>query len=646
MRPCATIVRATNICSRHSGGGKRGMARFRDFALFSAKLNLSLFLAVSIFMLLVSTSGGVAVASAQNAGEIPAAKLNTSKPKDLIVSRKKVNFGSVPPYIASASQVVTIHNPNSIAVDVSWISSSSGEFVASNKCVTSMAAHGYCDVSIVFTPSSYGKKSADLTISSTGSKSLSVEMTGEGKGAPVPTPTVAPTLTPTPTPTSTATPTPTSTATPTTTATPIPATCPSPGAGACPSSGPASISSLIPSSAVAGGPGLPLAVCGCNLTASTTVEWNSVPRTTSFVSSNQVNASVLAADVAGVGVDQVAVSANSQVSAPETFLVGSTGGAGYAELEIDQQSNGMVYDPVNQVIYLSVPGNAPTNGNTISVISLAMGMITSSAFAGSEPDAIAISDDSQFLYAGIDGSSKVQRFKLPSLDTDISYSLGRSSFFGPNVALDLQVAPGAPHTTAVSLGNFGFSPEAQGGIVIFDDSTPRPTTSPGWTGSTNLYDSLQWGSDATALYAANYEDTAWDFYTLAVSPAGVVQTHDYPNTFSKFDFEIHFDSGTNLIYSDEGHVVDPLTGNPVGEFVVGNGVIVPDSILNRAFFASQTTGTLTIQAFNLQKFSLIDSITIPNVSGFPNRIIRWGNNGLAVSTSGGPVYLIGGNFVH
>jgi hypothetical protein len=316
-------------------------------------------------------------------------------------------------------------------------------------------------------------------------------------------------------------------------------------------------------------------------------------------------------------------------------------------LEIDQASNGMVYDPVNQVIYLSVPGNAPTNGNTISVVSLASGTLTSSMFAGSEPDAIAISDNSQFLYAGLDGSSKVQRFKLPSLDADISYPLGRSSFLGPNVALDLQVAPGAPHTTAVSLGNFGFSPEAEGGIIIFDDSTPRPTTSPGWEGSTNLYDSLQWGSDATALYAANYEDTQWDFYTLAVSSAGVVQTHDYQNTFSKFDFEIHFDRGTRLIYSDEGHVVDPSTGSPAGEFLIsGVNPMVPDSTVNKAFFASQTSDSITIEAFDLQKFSLVDSITIPNASGFPRQIIRWGNNGLAVSTGSGPLYLIGGNFVH
>ena len=40
-------------------------------------------------------------------------------------------------------------------------------------------------------------------------------------------------------------------------------------------------------------------------------------------------------------------------------------------MEIDQEANDIVNDPVNNVLYLSVPGAAPTNGNTISVISLA-----------------------------------------------------------------------------------------------------------------------------------------------------------------------------------------------------------------------------------------------------------------------------------
>ena len=88
----------------------------------------------------------------------------------------------------------------------------------------------------------------------------------------------------------------------------------------------------------------PLAVCGCNLTASTAVQWNAVGQTTSFVSSNQLNASIPAGDIASIGLDNVTVAANSEVSAPQTFFVGSTGGNGYAMVVINQQANNIVSD--------------------------------------------------------------------------------------------------------------------------------------------------------------------------------------------------------------------------------------------------------------------------------------------------------------
>ena len=341
------------------------------------------------------------------------------------------------------------------------------------------------------------------------------------------------------------------------------------------------------------------------------------------------------------------VAANSVVSAPEIFFVGSTGGPGYPELVINQQSNDIVNDPVNGVIYLSVPGSAPTNGNNISVLNLATGQISTSQFAGSEPDVLAISDDSSFLYAGLDGASTVQRFTLPGLATDISYPLGRSSFAGPYFALDLQVAPSAPQTTAVTLAVMGESPAAQGGIVIYDNSTPRPTIAKGFGpggGGGVLYDSLQWGSDDTALYAENNEDTGFDFYILSVTSGGVVLADDFSNDFDEFGARIHFDSGTGFVYSDDGHVINPSTGGPVGQYSAGfNNVMVPDSTLNEAFFVDSSG---TIQRFRPEEFSLIGSITIPNVSTTPLRIIRFGNNGLAINTYQGPVYLIGGNFVH
>jgi hypothetical protein len=362
-----------------------------------------------------------------------------------------------------------------------------------------------------------------------------------------------------------------------------------------------------------------------------------------------LNASIPEGDVASIGVSNVTVTASSVVSAPQTFFVGNSGGTGFAEVEIDQEASDIVNDPVNKVLYLSVPGAAPTNGNTISVISLATAQITSSPFAGSDPDALAISDDSAYLYAGLDGSAQVQRFTLPSLSTDIAYSLGRNSFFGPYHALDLQVAPGAPHTTAVTLAVTGESPSAQGGVVIYEDSTARATKLPGFGAvGGGLFDSLQWGSDDTALYADNYEDSGDDFYTMTVNSSGVTLDNDYSGTFTDNDRRIHYDPGTKLVYADDGHSVDPSTGNPAGQFSIGfNNVMVPDSTLDRAFFVGESSGMGTITAFDLKKFTTIGSpITIPNVSEFPTHIVRWGNNGLAFITYQGAVYLVGGNFVH
>lgn len=410
------------------------------------------------------------------------------------------------------------------------------------------------------------------------------------------------------------------------------------------------IASLSPSSATAGGGNFLLTVTGTNFVSSSTVEWNGSPRTTTFMSSTQLQAQVSATDIAAVGSASVSVSTPSPgggSSSTLSFAINSSGGTSQA---INQASNDLVWDSKNQVIYLSVPSSAgAATGNTISVLNPLTGTITQSQFAGSEPDALAISDDSQFVYVGLNGSSSVQRFLLPALTTDINYSLGKDPFFGPFFALDLQVAPATPHTTAVTRANFGVSPAAQGGVQIFDDATMRPTTVPGFSGTGHLFDSLQWRSDATALYAANNEDTGFDFYTLVVSSTGVVFGNDYGGDFSQFGIRIHYDLGTKLVYSDDGHVIVPSTGLPAGVFAA-SGIMVPDSTLNKAFFLGQTqsqfgSSNYTIESFDLTHFTPLSSLVVPNVQGFPLRLIRWGTNGLAFNTNGGQVFLVSGIFV-
>ena len=406
------------------------------------------------------------------------------------------------------------------------------------------------------------------------------------------------------------------------------------------------ISSLSPSSATAGGAAFTLMIAGSDFVSSSVIEWNGANRTTTFVSSTQLNAQIPATDIAAPGSATVNVfspSPGGGISAFLPFPINS--GTGNGTLVVNQPSSDLVWDPKSLAIYLSVPSLAgPATGNTISVLDPVAGTLTKSQFAGSEPDVLAISDDSQFIYVGLDGSASVQRFTLPALATDINYSLGKDSFFGPYFALDLQVAPLSPHTTAVTRAAFNVSPAAQGGVEIFDDATMRPTTVPGFSGTGHLFDSLQWGSDASALYAANNEDTGFDFYTLIVSSAGVTFGNDYGGDFSQFGIRIHYDRGTKLVYSDDGHVIIPSTGLPAGTFAA-SGIMVPDSGLNKAFFLGQTqsqfgTTDFTIEAFDLTHFTPLDSIVVSNVTGNPLRLIRWGANGLAFNTSGGQIFLI------
>ena len=410
------------------------------------------------------------------------------------------------------------------------------------------------------------------------------------------------------------------------------------------------ISLLNPSSAVKGGTPPNLTVTGTNFVPASVVQFNGTALTTAFVSSTELQAALTSVDISAVGAASIAVAnpaANGGTSPAATFFIGSAGAGNFAVIPVSQASKDIVYDASNRLLYLSVTSTASSHPNTFAVLDPLKGVVASWQPTGVNPNVLALSDDGQFLYVGIDAA--VQRFLLPSFASDINYPLPADSFGGgPFFALDLQVAPATPGTVAISLGVTTSTPAAQGGIVIYDDSVARPTTAPGLGpggGGSALYDSLQWGSDATTFFAANNESSAFDFYTLSVNASGVTQTKDYPNAFSNFSNRIHFDAGTKLVYSDDGHVVDPATGKSTQAFP-SPGFMVPDSTLNKAFFLTGSGSALTITSFDLTLFTQIDSISINNVTGKPQRLIRWGQNGLAFNTDGGHVFLIGGSIVH
>lgn len=303
-------------------------------------------------------------------------------------------------------------------------------------------------------------------------------------------------------------------------------------------------------------------------------------------------------------------------------------------------TNDLVYDPVSRKIYASVPGSAPSGGNSITSIDPTTGQLGPSVFVGSEPNKLALSDDGQYLYVGLDGASSVRRFDLDSQTAGLQFSLGQGSFLGPYYVGDMEVMPGNPRTVAISQRSRGVSPSFAG-VAIYDDGVPRGKVVPYPT----LISSIVFSDLPSRLYGYNMESSEFGFRRMTIDAAGVVVDDVTENLITGYGTQIYYDQG--LIFSTAGQVVDPEARRLLGTFTgLGFGApMVPDVKGGRAYFLTGEGTTRTLLIFDVRTFRLIGSREIPEVRGRVNRLIRWGQGradggGLAFGTSERQVFLI------
>src|SRR5436305_11995416 len=138
------------------------------------------------------------------------------------------------------------------------------------------------------------------------------------------------------------------------------------------------------------------------------------------------------------------------------------------------------------------------------------------------------------------GENAVQQLTLPNFTVSSTWNLGGAGTFnGPYYALDLQVAPGAPQTTAVILANFDISPSPVG-VMVYDGPTPRPNE---LQATRYPYSSLQWAGGDTTLYAVD-QQVPQDFLALGIGPSGAVLNQHYDGVVSPYSPTAHYDAGT------------------------------------------------------------------------------------------------------
>ena len=443
---------------------------------------------------------------------------------------------------------------------------------------------------------------------------------------------------------------------------------PGSGNGPQPASGQPEVTSVSPASVVAGGPGFTITVTGTNFAQGDTVEFDFTPLASTFVSSTQMTATVpfQLIDVSNAPTIATFV---VQTPVPNSLNFGANlaitpapqpGTAGVAISTVAVQANDMVWDEKSGQIYLSVAGTNPTNPNSITALNPLTGQLGTSVSAGPGANRLAVASDDSWLFAGIDTNGSVQRFVLPSLATDITIPLGSGPTGQPFRALDLEAAPGSPATIAVARATSVV--QAAGSVAIYDGSSQRPTAAAG-SAPYQPISSLAWNSTGGSIYAAYSQNSTNPVLVLGVDSSGVkLNSSSQPATMGA----IQYSALSGYVYGYEGNIFDPSTNTigtrlPVnvvagGIFSGANTALTLDDSLGIAWILTNTAGSpslqMTLEAYDLRTSALLGSVAIPNVTGTPIKLIRWGSNGLAYLTNGNPgsqqgfgVTLISGTFI-
>jgi hypothetical protein len=348
----------------------------------------------------------------------------------------------------------------------------------------------------------------------------------------------------------------------------------------------------------------------------------------------------------------------SPFSIDVTYTVGNAitvgGSNGYTLQGIPVPAMGMVWDPLNKLIWLVLQPDGTGHSHVVSVDPSTTTISSPVELDGAGNGAIAISDDSQFLYVAVENGEvgEIQRLSLPSLASNLIFAVGQPL---GNGAAAIQVAPATPHTIAVALSKYS-SPITFGyetGVAVFDDNVMRTMVAtatpanPPASATGTVVDYLQWGPTAATLYGSGFSGATASIYTMSVDANGI-ETATNEGNFS--GGMMHPAQG--LLYLDGGTIFNPTTNTANNKFTATPNLygLLPDAAASRLFVSSssQLEGTVVLQSYDLQSLTPISQLMFPSIVSQQGQWLLWGQNGIAILTSqyNGPfLFLVSGSFV-
>jgi uncharacterized repeat protein (TIGR01451 family) len=283
--------------------------------------------------------------------------------------------------------------------------------------------------------------------------------------------------------------------------------------------------------------------------------------------------------------------------------------------ELALPTTDLVWDRFSGRIFASIPNANWLQGNSIAALNPLTGNFDPRIAMATEPAKLAVADNGQYLYAGINSDNSIQRVNLAARAADLKFPTGL------NYVADMAVLPGSPHAVVVT---------AHTTFAVYDDGVMRPNTVA--PGSYNFQYYLAVSDTNTLAYEAMPDGLR----SISIDAAGATVLNGL-GLIRSFDDQIHFDAGR--LYTAGGEVIDPsaavvLTNLPY------SGLVCPDSPSGKVFYLTVSGSIGTLHAVNVSNFIETGNVTIPNISGTPTSLIRWGVDGLAFRTTGGQLFLV------
>ncbi len=291
------------------------------------------------------------------------------------------------------------------------------------------------------------------------------------------------------------------------------------------------------------------------------------------------------------------------------------------------QTADIAYDPVSGLIYASLTNylGAPYE-NAIVTIDPATGLLGAPIPVGPQLSQLAVTDDGSALYALVGSGSQFRRLALPSGQIELAVPFSVATGQSGSAADDLRTVPHQREALAVILRNPGVLASVSPALVAYDNATARPK-------GLMLQNTCEFF--ATNLLLGWYRESVPQKTTLVeLTSTGLVAQ---ATAVAAIDGTMKAEGG--LIYTSGGSVFDPMTLTRIRSFGV-SGPVAPDHAVNRVCFLTGSSTTKVLRVFDTHGWRDWGSLTISNVSGTVDKLLRCGADRLAFRTSAGQVYIL------